>query len=168
MLFWVADGVMSVEWSSSSEWVLVTGGCDGAIRFWDIRRAGCFRVLDQSQSQLGRRPPILERTATNKVSILLCFFLISEIIFLVLCFTCFYLTSPNFIISFLSYINLHRMLVGLSTRDVSNRKSQFIKLLHFVFSWYFFPCFRQGFYVQVIIRKPRVVCKIPSRTEETV
>ncbi|EXB39828.1 DNA excision repair protein ERCC-8 [Morus notabilis] len=62
------DGVMTVEWSSSSEWVLVTGGCDGAIRFWDIRRAGCFLVLDQSQSQLGRRPPILDRSATNKVS----------------------------------------------------------------------------------------------------
>ncbi|OVA09378.1 WD40 repeat [Macleaya cordata] len=54
------DGVMTVEWSNSSEWVLVTGGCDGAIRFWDIRRAGCFLVLDQSRSQLGRRPPILE------------------------------------------------------------------------------------------------------------
>ncbi|KAL5559176.1 hypothetical protein UlMin_035387 [Ulmus minor] len=62
------DGVMTVEWSTSSEWVLVTGGCDGAIRFWDIRRAGCFLVLDQSQSQLGRRPPILERSALNKVS----------------------------------------------------------------------------------------------------
>ncbi|XP_048226877.1 WD repeat-containing protein ATCSA-1 isoform X2 [Ricinus communis] len=62
------DGVMTVEWSTSSEWVLVTGGCDGAIRFWDIRRAGCFRVLDQSQSQLGRRPPVLPRSVANKVS----------------------------------------------------------------------------------------------------
>nr|GMC50506.1 DNA excision repair protein ERCC-8 [Ipomoea batatas] len=62
------DGVMSVEWSSSSEWVLMTGGCDGAIRFWDIRRAGCFRVLDQSHSQLGRRPPVLARSAVNKSS----------------------------------------------------------------------------------------------------
>ncbi|GAV56576.1 WD40 domain-containing protein [Cephalotus follicularis] len=61
------DGIMSVEWSTSSEWVLMTGGCDGAIRFWDIRRAGCFRVLDQSQTQLGRRPPVLERSVTNKV-----------------------------------------------------------------------------------------------------
>ncbi|XP_062163174.1 WD repeat-containing protein ATCSA-1 isoform X2 [Alnus glutinosa] len=61
------DGVMTVEWSTSSEWVLVTGGCDGAIRFWDIRRAGCFLVLDQSHSQLGRRPHILECSATNKV-----------------------------------------------------------------------------------------------------
>ncbi|XP_033137138.1 WD repeat-containing protein ATCSA-1 [Brassica rapa] len=63
------DGVMSVEWSTSSEWVLYTGGCDGAIRFWDIRRAGCFRVLDQSVTQLGVRPPILKHTAVNsKVS----------------------------------------------------------------------------------------------------
>ena len=66
----IADGVMTVEWSTSSEWVLVTGGCDGAIRFWDIRRAGCFLVLDQSQSQLGRRPPLLERSTANKVSFL--------------------------------------------------------------------------------------------------
>ncbi|GFQ06297.1 DNA excision repair protein ercc-8 [Phtheirospermum japonicum] len=62
------DGVMSIEWSTSSEWVLVTGGCDGAIRFWDIRRAGCFRVLDQSHSQFGRRPPVLSRPTTNKKS----------------------------------------------------------------------------------------------------
>ncbi|KAG7654890.1 WD40 repeat [Arabidopsis suecica] len=59
------DGVMSVEWSTSSEWVLYTGGCDGAIRFWDIRRAGCFRVLDNSQTQLGVRPPILKRPAVS-------------------------------------------------------------------------------------------------------
>lgn len=59
---------MTVEWSTSSEFVLITGGCDGAIRFWDIRRAGCFRVLDQSKSQLGRRPPILSCSTTNKVS----------------------------------------------------------------------------------------------------
>ncbi|XP_022772919.1 DNA excision repair protein ERCC-8-like isoform X2 [Durio zibethinus] len=63
------DGVMTVEWSTSSEWVLITGGCDGAIRFWDIRRAGCFLVLDQSQSQLGRRPPVLDHSAANKVSV---------------------------------------------------------------------------------------------------
>lgn len=62
-----ADGVMTVEWSTSSEWVLVTGGCDGAIRFWDIRRAGCFLVLDQSQSQFGRRPSLPQGSAANKV-----------------------------------------------------------------------------------------------------
>lgn len=43
----------------------MSGGCDGAIRFWDIRRAGCFRVLDQSRSQLGRRPPLLKSTTRN-------------------------------------------------------------------------------------------------------
>lgn len=62
------DGVMAVEWSTTSEWVLLTGGCDGAIRFWDIRRAGCFSVLNQSNTQLGRRPPLLQRASTNKVS----------------------------------------------------------------------------------------------------
>ncbi|XP_068314181.1 WD repeat-containing protein ATCSA-1-like [Pyrus communis] len=63
---------MTVEWSTSIEWVLLTGGCNGAIRFWDVRRAGCFLVLDQSQSQLGRRPPILERPATIKVFFFSC------------------------------------------------------------------------------------------------
>ncbi|KAE9603626.1 putative transcription factor WD40-like family [Lupinus albus] len=62
------DGVMNVEWSTSSEWVLITGGCDGAIRFWDIRRAGCFLLLDQSRTQLGRRPPILKHSAITKDS----------------------------------------------------------------------------------------------------
>ncbi|CAN6583083.1 unnamed protein product [Malus baccata var. baccata] len=38
------------------------------VRFWDIRRARCFHVFDQSQSQLGKRPPILERSATIKGS----------------------------------------------------------------------------------------------------
>lgn len=68
------DGVMTLEWSTSSEWILITGGCDGAIRFWDIRRAGCFLVLDQSKSQLGRRPPLSQNTlkkvpATRKVNV---------------------------------------------------------------------------------------------------
>lgn len=63
------DGIMSLEWSTSSEWILMSGGCDGAIRFWDIRRAGCFLVLDQLRSQLGRRPPFLEGTS-DKVLIL--------------------------------------------------------------------------------------------------
>ena len=58
----ISDGIMSLEWSTSSEWVLMSGGCDGAIRFWDIRRAGCFLVLDQLRSQLGRRPPFLDST----------------------------------------------------------------------------------------------------------
>ncbi|CAI8602508.1 unnamed protein product [Vicia faba] len=62
------DGVMTVEWSASSEWVLITGGCDGAIRFWDIRHAGCFQVLNQSRTQLGRRPPILKRSSITKES----------------------------------------------------------------------------------------------------
>lgn len=80
MISVVADGVMTVEWSASSEWVLVTGGCDGAIRFWDIRRAGCFLVLNQSETQLGRRPPILKRSMLTKVFFF--FFLFSLAYFL--------------------------------------------------------------------------------------
>lgn len=67
MISVMSDGVMTVEWSASSEWVLITGGCDGAIRFWDIRRAGCFQVLNQSRTQLGRRPPLLKRSVITKV-----------------------------------------------------------------------------------------------------
>ncbi|KAL2652749.1 hypothetical protein R1flu_020877 [Riccia fluitans] len=54
------DAVLAVQWSISSEWTLYTGSCDGAIRFWDIRRAGSFKVLDQDTSQMGRRPPIVK------------------------------------------------------------------------------------------------------------
>lgn len=54
----MADGVWAVQWSAASEWVLISGGCDGAIRFWDIRHAGCFQVLDQNRSQIGRRPSV--------------------------------------------------------------------------------------------------------------
>lgn len=61
------DGIMAVEWSASNEWVVMTGGCDSAIRFWDIRRPGCFRILDRVQSLPGRRLPIYER-AINEVS----------------------------------------------------------------------------------------------------
>lgn len=50
------DGVWALQWSASSEWVLYSGGCDGAIRFWDIRRAGCFQVLDHNRSQIEKRP----------------------------------------------------------------------------------------------------------------
>lgn len=62
---------MAVEWSTSNEWILITGGCDGAIRFWDIRRAGCFHVLNQSHTQLGRRQPLLEGSSINKVVFLI-------------------------------------------------------------------------------------------------
>ncbi|KAG0600734.1 hypothetical protein M758_11G057500 [Ceratodon purpureus] len=52
------DGVWALQWSASSEWILYSGGCDGAIRFWDIRRAGCFQVLDHNRSQIEKRPSV--------------------------------------------------------------------------------------------------------------
>ena len=45
-----ADAVWAVQWSATSEWVVITGGCDGAIRLWDVRRAGCFLILDHNKS----------------------------------------------------------------------------------------------------------------------
>ncbi|BBM97539.1 DNA excision repair protein ERCC-8 [Marchantia polymorpha subsp. ruderalis] len=56
------DAVLAVQWSISCEWTLYTGSCDGAIRFWDIRRAGSHKVLDQHNSQMGRRHPVLKST----------------------------------------------------------------------------------------------------------
>ena len=44
------DAVWAVQWSATSEWVVITGGCDGAIRLWDVRRAGCFSILDHNKS----------------------------------------------------------------------------------------------------------------------
>ena len=65
--FLTADSVWALQWSTASEWVLITGGCDGAIRFWDIRRTGCFQVLDQHHSQLGRRPPTLNGNSQRSI-----------------------------------------------------------------------------------------------------
>ena len=45
------DAVWAVEWTRGSEWILATGGCDGDIRVWDIRRAGAFMVLDASNAR---------------------------------------------------------------------------------------------------------------------
>eukprot|EP00850_Spirogloea_muscicola_P016627 SM000136S00173 [mRNA] locus=s136:184851:188612:- [translate_table: standard] len=59
------DGVWALQWSPASEWVLVSGGADGAVRFWDIRTAGCYLVLDQHRSQAGRRPPPLPRAPSG-------------------------------------------------------------------------------------------------------
>lgn len=38
--------VWAVQWSASKEWELLTGGSDGQLRLWDIRRAGAVAVFD--------------------------------------------------------------------------------------------------------------------------
>lgn len=38
--------VWSCAWSSSSEWELISGGKDGQVRLWDIRRPGTRHVFD--------------------------------------------------------------------------------------------------------------------------
>lgn len=45
------QAVWAAAWSPSSQWHLATGGCDGQVRMWDIRRAGCIALLDQHDSQ---------------------------------------------------------------------------------------------------------------------
>jgi DNA excision repair protein ERCC-8 len=46
-----AGGVLSVAWSPTEEYVLASGGTDGSVRLWDVRRsAGQLGVLDMDDS----------------------------------------------------------------------------------------------------------------------
>ena len=56
------DAVWAVEWTRGSEWILATGGCDGDIRVWDIRRAGAFMVLDASNARDAALDPLAQAT----------------------------------------------------------------------------------------------------------
>ncbi|EEH54377.1 uncharacterized protein MICPUCDRAFT_20256, partial [Micromonas pusilla CCMP1545] len=42
------DAVWALEWARGSEYVLVSGGGEGDVRLWDVRRAGAFMVLDRA------------------------------------------------------------------------------------------------------------------------
>lgn len=44
-------GVWALAWSPTSEWELLTGGRDGQVRAWDVRRAGALAVLDVSSTK---------------------------------------------------------------------------------------------------------------------
>ena len=47
--------VWALHWSLTSEWELLSGGCDGQLRLWDIRRAGTIHIFDQHQTQVPTR-----------------------------------------------------------------------------------------------------------------
>ena len=43
----IGKEVTALTWSSSSEWLLISGGSGGQIRFWDVRKANSLLALDQ-------------------------------------------------------------------------------------------------------------------------
>mmetsp|Transcript_4795 Transcript_4795/g.15998 ORF Transcript_4795/g.15998 Transcript_4795/m.15998 type:complete len:544 (-) Transcript_4795:147-1778(-) len=43
--------VRAIDWALSSEYQLATGGAEGDVRVWDIRRAGAFMILDRHNTQ---------------------------------------------------------------------------------------------------------------------
>jgi DNA excision repair protein ERCC-8 len=43
----IGKEVTTLTWSSSSEWLLVSGGSEGQIRVWDVRKANSLLALDQ-------------------------------------------------------------------------------------------------------------------------
>ncbi|ACO70274.1 predicted protein, partial [Micromonas commoda] len=47
------EAVWATRWMRGSEWILATGGGDGDVRLWDIRRAGSFMRLDASNVRVG-------------------------------------------------------------------------------------------------------------------
>ncbi|KAK3252440.1 hypothetical protein CYMTET_38262 [Cymbomonas tetramitiformis] len=57
------DSVWAVQWSATCEWTLFTGGCDGAIRVWDVRRAGTLMVLDQHNAEAALQDMVVAATA---------------------------------------------------------------------------------------------------------
>ncbi|GAB4816816.1 hypothetical protein N2152v2_003862 [Parachlorella kessleri] len=59
--------VWAVHWSLQTEWQVMTGGCDGQLRLWDIRRAGPLHIFDQHQTQPAPhpRPAALPRSGSG-------------------------------------------------------------------------------------------------------
>jgi len=47
--------VHAIEWSRSNEYALATGGAEGDVRLWDIRRAGAYMILDRHNTQATAR-----------------------------------------------------------------------------------------------------------------
>ena len=62
------DAVWAVEWTRGCEWILATGGCDGDIRLWDIRRAGAFMVLDASNARDAALDPLAQAVTHARTS----------------------------------------------------------------------------------------------------
>ncbi|KAK9822022.1 hypothetical protein WJX74_001472 [Apatococcus lobatus] len=50
------EDVWSLHWCLQNEWHLVTGGCDGQVRMWDVRQSACFHMLDEQQTNKPATP----------------------------------------------------------------------------------------------------------------
>lgn len=44
--------VRAMDWATSNEFQIATGGAEGDVRVWDIRRAGAFMILDRHNTQM--------------------------------------------------------------------------------------------------------------------
>jgi DNA excision repair protein ERCC-8 len=44
------EKIYTTKWSTSYDYLLVTGSADKTIRFWDVRKAGCLMNLDQQSN----------------------------------------------------------------------------------------------------------------------
>lgn len=58
------EPVWAVSWSLESEYHLVTGGCDGQVRMWDIRTYNCLRIFDEHVTQ--RPKPVRAESAGSR------------------------------------------------------------------------------------------------------
>eukprot|EP00873_Tetraselmis_striata_P037521 jgi/Tetstr1/457785/TSEL_044330.t1 len=58
-------GVWAITWSTANDWQLFSGGQDGRLLAWDIRRAGVMWVLDEHRTRpLVRQPRRVRHLAT--------------------------------------------------------------------------------------------------------
>ncbi|KAL3160881.1 hypothetical protein ABBQ38_009274 [Trebouxia sp. C0009 RCD-2024] len=60
------EPVWAVSWSLDCEYHLVTGGCDGQVRMWDVRTYNCLQVFDEQITQKPKAKPSRPDSASNR------------------------------------------------------------------------------------------------------
>jgi WD40 repeat protein len=64
-----AGGVLSLQWSPTQEFSLVSGGLDGTIKFWDVRKSGsgsCLFTLDCENKRLEEENEFIPRSKMDE------------------------------------------------------------------------------------------------------